>query len=123
MHLEEALYPGAKEYNPDRWLNPKYPTYQEPLTQFPNLKRFSAFGFGRRICPGLESAERSLFIQISHIAWACSLAWKKDENGIPITVSVNDYTPGSATAPKTFPFVAMHRGAERVRLLQENCHE
>ena len=47
IHREEKLYPDADKFNPDRFLDPKYPTYREPLTQYPNVQNFSSFGFGR----------------------------------------------------------------------------
>lgn len=65
--------PQCKSIILDRWLNPEYPTFQAPLTKFPNLQRNAAFGFGRRICPGLALAERELFIEITMLMWACSV--------------------------------------------------
>src|SRR5258705_13140076 len=64
---DEELYPDSESFKPERWLNPGYATYQEPLTKYPNLKRFAAFGHGRRICPGLEVSEKSLFLQVSSL--------------------------------------------------------
>ena len=34
---EESTYPQGNEFKPQRFLDPKYPTYKEPLTEFPNL--------------------------------------------------------------------------------------
>ncbi|KIX00283.1 uncharacterized protein Z518_10422 [Rhinocladiella mackenziei CBS 650.93] len=64
---DEELYPDPDSFRPERWLKPGYPTYQEPLTTYPNLKRFAGFGHGRRICPGLEVTEKSLFLQVSSL--------------------------------------------------------
>ena len=67
---EVALYPDPETFNPGRWLDPEYPTYKPPLQQFPNLKRDNAFGWGRRVCVGLETAERSLGIMVATIVWS-----------------------------------------------------
>ncbi|KIW94676.1 uncharacterized protein Z519_04653 [Cladophialophora bantiana CBS 173.52] len=117
MFKDEATYPDAEAFNPDRWLNPNYPTYQEPLTQYPNLKRFPAFGFGRRICPGLVLAERSLFIEISMLMWLCSVTKKLDEEGQVIPVPWYDYKPGNNTGPNRFHFEVEMREQQRLQIL------
>lgn len=76
IHREIVLYPGPEEFNPLRWLSPDYPTFREPLTKFPNLQAYSAFGFGRRICPGLNVAERSLKLLVARLGWACRVEKK-----------------------------------------------
>lgn len=47
IHREPSLYPDPETYNPERWLDSPFPTYKEPLSVYPNLSNFSAFGFGR----------------------------------------------------------------------------
>ncbi|RFU23995.1 hypothetical protein B7463_g12342, partial [Scytalidium lignicola] len=120
IHREEALYPDPETFRPERWLEPEYPTFRAPLTEFPNLKRFSAFGFGRRICPGLESAENALFIQVSSLAWACNVTRKKDKDGNDIPVPLYDYSAGTNTAPKPFAFDLIPRSQERLQLMRES---
>jgi hypothetical protein len=33
---------------PERWLESKYPTFNETLTTYPDIQGFRALGFGRR---------------------------------------------------------------------------
>jgi cytochrome P450 len=66
IHREDALYPDLETFIPERWLEPSYPTYKEPLTTYPNLQNYSGFGFGRRICPGQNISERSSNWRILH---------------------------------------------------------
>ena len=68
IHRDPELYPDPDSFNPARWLEPAYPTYCEPLSTYPNLQNISAFSFGRRICPGLNIAERLLNIVVVRLA-------------------------------------------------------
>jgi cytochrome P450 len=79
--LTKDLYPDREVFRPERWMESKYPTFRAPLTEFPNLKRFSAFGFGRRICPGLESAENAMFITGRLVGLAMQYYQKKGRQG------------------------------------------
>lgn len=83
IHRDPDLYPSPDEFLPERWLEAKYPTFKEPLTTHPNIQGFSSFGFGRRICPGINIAERSLNLLVSRIAWVCDIkakeGWKYPE--------------------------------------------
>jgi cytochrome P450 len=92
IHREPSLYPDPETFNPSRWLSPDFPTtYREPLTTYPNLQNFCAFGFGRRICPGQNIAERSLYILTARIGWGCQIS-KKVEGGKEVDAPWYDYT-------------------------------
>ena len=117
------LYPEPEIFNPSRWLNPKYPTYREPLTHHPNLQNFSAFGFGRRICPGQNIAERSLNILVARIAWACDISKKLDGAGKEIPVPDYEYTPGFNSQPKRFPFELRARSGQRQKIVEQVARE
>lgn len=118
IQREEKLYPDSETFNPDRYLRKEYPTYKEPLDTNPNIKRFAAFGFGRRICPGLETAARSLFIQIALIAWSCNITKKIDAAGEEIPVPWYDYTEASNVMPNPFDFELKPRSRERMELIE-----
>lgn len=115
IHREEELYPSAAMFNPDRWLNPEFPTFKEPLTQFPNLQNYSCFGFGRRICPGQHIAERSLNILVARIAWACNIFKKVD-----VEVPLYDYCAGFNVQPNWFAFDLQARSEEK-RIIVERA--
>ena len=59
-HHDPAIYQLLEEFVPQRWLESKYPAFKEPLTIYPNIQGFSAFGFGRRIYPGLKYCREEL---------------------------------------------------------------
>lgn len=79
---DEKTYPNHEEFNPDRYLNPIYPTYKEPLTKFPNVINHHVFGYGRRICMGMEIVDYQLVTVIGSLAWAFDISKKKNKVGI-----------------------------------------
>ncbi|KAF1365703.1 cytochrome P450 [Lizonia empirigonia] len=77
------MYPDPEAFNPLRWLKPEYPTYQEPLTQFPTIINSSQFGYGRRLCQGQTVADEDLFIGIGSIAWLFNIS-KRSQDKPPV---------------------------------------
>ena len=118
IHRDTDLYPDPETFNPDRWLSSSYPTYRQPLDRYPSLQNFSAFGFGRRICPGMNIAERSLYILIARMGWACEIKKKPG-----VEVAWYDYTAGFNTQPKPFVFDLEVRGQHRWRVIEGESRE
>jgi hypothetical protein len=63
------MFPDPEEFNPLRWLEPEYPTYQEPLTQYPTIMNMTQFGYGKRTCQGQAVTEADLIVGIGALAW------------------------------------------------------
>jgi hypothetical protein len=119
LFRDEQTYPKGDEFRPERWLQPEYPTYQEPLTTYPNLKRFAAFGHGRRICPGLEVTEKALLLQVASLMWSCNIGKEKDKAGKETDVPWYDYTGVAISTPHKFGFVLEERVEGRLKLLED----
>lgn len=66
-------------WNPMRWLESRYPTYQEPLSKFPTITSYSQFGYGRRTCQGMGVTEADLFVGIGNMAWMFSMHAETEE--------------------------------------------
>ncbi|KFZ18300.1 hypothetical protein V501_01292 [Pseudogymnoascus sp. VKM F-4519 (FW-2642)] len=101
---EPSIYPMANTFLPDRWLNPSYPTYREPLTIHPKLEGHSQFGYGRRTCMGVDIVNHELFLVCGAIAWAFNLRKKIDENGQEIPLNDMEYSNLLISKPAKFSF-------------------
>ncbi|GJJ06142.1 hypothetical protein Clacol_000331 [Clathrus columnatus] len=81
LHSKSAYGDDADEFNPDRFMNPQ--------TKYPD----SAFGFGRRICPGRHMADSILFILITNVLYAFNIVPYKTSTGIELP-SPDAFVPG-----------------------------
>ncbi|KAK1773359.1 cytochrome P450 [Copromyces sp. CBS 386.78] len=71
-------YPDPDNFRPERWLEPGWPTYQEPLTQYPTIKGFTSFGWGQRQCLGMSLTQDELIVGCGALAWLFNLRHKRD---------------------------------------------
>ncbi|KAF2021900.1 cytochrome P450 2E1 [Aaosphaeria arxii CBS 175.79] len=76
---DPELFPDPEAFNPCRWVEPSYPTYKEPLTEYPTIINSTQFGYGRRLCQGQTVADEDLLIGIGSIAWLFNLQRNPDE--------------------------------------------
>lgn len=67
------VFPDPDAWNPLRWLDSKFPTYQEPLNKYPTITSYSQFGYGRRTCQGMGVTEADLFVGLGSVAWLFSM--------------------------------------------------
>ncbi|KAG1747611.1 cytochrome P450 [Suillus lakei] len=89
---DKEMYPDPLEFRPERFLGPS-----------PQLDpRKFIFGFGRRRCPGWHFAEASLYLNISCILAAFTIAKPLDERGEEITPPVEFENVGILWHPKPF---------------------
>ena len=77
------MFKDPKEFRPERFLGEK-PEYDPHDV---------AFGFGRRICPGKELADASIFMSIAMTLSAFRISKARDESGRVIE-PVCDYCAG-----------------------------
>ncbi|KAG8788910.1 hypothetical protein FRC12_014072 [Ceratobasidium sp. 428] len=80
MSRNEQVYPNPEVFNPDRFSDPTVPCVP-------------AFGFGRRLCPGMHYAEASIFIAVVSLLASYKITPAKDQDGkdiIPSTEGIAD---------------------------------
>ncbi|KAK1076390.1 hypothetical protein LTR33_008987 [Friedmanniomyces endolithicus] len=94
---EPNQFPEADEWRPERWLDPSWPTYKEPLSEFPTVRGDPGFGYGVRACPGIDLVATELYTTIGSIAWGFNIK-RKGQSGLrePRAVFPADVTPRSS---------------------------
>ncbi|KAF7728928.1 hypothetical protein EC973_005323 [Apophysomyces ossiformis] len=77
---DPSVYPNPDKFDPDRFYNPEQPVQRYHWT----------FGAGRRLCPGNQFAEKSLYLTTARVLWAFTLVKPRDANGNEIEVPITD---------------------------------
>jgi cytochrome P450 len=77
MSRDPRVYTNPLEFRPERHMGDK--PEQDPLLY--------VFGFGRRICPGMELAQTSLFLAIAGAVATMRIEKAIGEDGKPIVPS------------------------------------
>lgn len=79
MNRVAEQYPDPENFHPERYLEKGWPTYQEPLSRYPNFRDgvgMHTFGWGRRTCLGQHIVDDEMFISGAGVLWAFNLKRK-----------------------------------------------
>lgn len=79
VHLNESDFPDPDNFQPERFLGDR---------EYPGTFGHSAFGWGRRICPGMHLGTASVELNIARILWAFEVGPAKNANGKDIDVDM-----------------------------------
>jgi len=120
---EESLYPRGNEFLPEQWLSPEYPTYQEPLSEFPNLRGDKAFGYGNRSCPGVDLTSAELMTLIGSLMWAFEIKRSEGIAGRDHPIPWYETAPWVITMSKPFPCSIKVRSEEKRRIIMTEFPE
>ncbi|CAP85923.1 hypothetical protein E8E15_004471 [Penicillium rubens] len=123
IHMDPARHPNPRVFNPDRY-HDDYQSFGEAAANPDPAKRdVFTFGAGRRICPGMHVAERSLFLGMSRILWAFDIAPETDAAGSLILPDPDRLTQGFVCMPEEFPARITSRSKERADLVVREWKE
>ncbi|KAF7355964.1 Cytochrome p450 [Mycena venus] len=87
LHDTATFGPHTDQFIPERWL------MKDGKVNTAMRTPDAAFGFGRRICPGKDMAQWSIWICAASILATFNISKSLDENGVPIVPS-GEYTSG-----------------------------
>jgi cytochrome P450 len=123
INLNEEYYPNPHQFDPTRFLDEalaersKAPT---PLTGKPHPAKsgHSSFGWGRRICPGANLAENSLYIALAKILWAFDIQPREG-----VEYDTFSYTEGFNIRPRKFECEIRVRSEAHKQVLMEDLKQ
>lgn len=81
IHFDESLYKEAQRFEPARYLSRPLSAADYINSTDPLARDHFTYGAGRRVCPGVHVAERSLYINIVRTLWGFNITKTKDARG------------------------------------------
>jgi len=113
-HMNPETYANPEIFDPTRFMDgDKLKHGEEEMTT-----GMEAFGRGRRVCPGLHLATRSMFLVLSRLVWTFQFDYAKDPatgKQIPIDIDATDLSG----VVKPFKCSIKPRSEERERIARQ----
>ncbi|PWY76508.1 cytochrome P450 2D18 [Aspergillus sclerotioniger CBS 115572] len=117
LHHDPDRHADPDIFNPWRYADRTLPAPCYASSPDYENRDHYAYGAGRRICPGIQLAERGLFIGIAKMLWAFEISEPVDpQTGRPIPVDVDPvtgYLEGFLNCPKDFQATVRVRSQRR----------
>jgi cytochrome P450 len=118
IHMDPVRHPQPRQYRPERYLDDKLSLYDSAANSDGTKRDVFTFGAGRRICPGMHVAERSLFLGISRILWAFRIRPAVDQNGNQILPDQEKLTQGFVCMPEEYQATITPRSQQRAEIIK-----
>ena len=107
---------------PERFLNHPLPAAAYLNAANPNDRDHWSYGAGRRVCPGVHIAEKSLFLNIARVLWGFNLSKKVDTDGQTCEPEAG-MVKGWMTIPLPFECDIKVRSEKKRHLIEEKWQE
>ncbi|KIX09210.1 uncharacterized protein Z518_00289 [Rhinocladiella mackenziei CBS 650.93] len=102
VNNDPNLFPNPREFDPSRH-SPDL-SFSESASASDYRQRDNwTFGAGRRICPGIHVAERTLFLATARLLWTFTIQKARESDGREIDVDRDEVTQSIAARPVPFP--------------------
>ncbi|KAK3497921.1 cytochrome P450 [Neurospora hispaniola] len=111
--------PEPRKFKPERHLDDKLSLADSAANPDPSKRDQFTFGAGRRICPGIHVAERSLFLGVARMLWGFNIAPKIGVDGKEIIPDQEKLTQGFVCMPEEYPATITPRDERRKGIMEE----
>ncbi|KAF9038255.1 cytochrome P450 [Rhodocollybia butyracea] len=116
LHDPAVYGDDVEEFRPERFLNPDGSINSS--IPFPE----AAFGYGRRICPGLEVAQRTIWLAVASMLACFDLTKACDKDGVEIDPDVN-FLDGLISYPRPYECTITPRSKAIAETIKQNFEQ
>ncbi|KFY79218.1 hypothetical protein V499_01753 [Pseudogymnoascus sp. VKM F-103] len=122
IHMNAEIHPNPEVFNPARYLDKPLAAADYINTNDPYERDHFTYGAGRRVCPGVHVAERSLFINIVRTLWGFNISKKMGPDGKFIEPDMA-MIRGFLSVPKPFECQITSRSAKHAAVIRSSFAE
>jgi hypothetical protein len=123
VNMDPSRYTDPHKFDPKRFENNTKSLYDSAVDPDVTMRDQFTFGAGRRICPGIHVAERSLFLGMSRLLWAFNVMPELNKDGSPNIPDPEKLTQGFVCMPEKFRAKITVRSKERADLVTREWRE
>lgn len=116
--MDPKLHKDPTEFQPERYLNKPLSAADYINSNDPYDRDHFTYGAGRRVCPGVHVAERSLYINIVRTLWGFDINKRKSAQGELIEPETG-MIRGFLSVPKPFECEITPRSAHHVEIIRQ----
>ncbi|KAL1602611.1 hypothetical protein SLS60_006027 [Paraconiothyrium brasiliense] len=118
IHRDPDLWKHPDAFDPSRYLDKSLSAADYINATDPYERDHFTYGAGRRVCPGVHVAERSLFINISRVLWGFKIDKEKGRDGKPIEPT-QEMVKGFFSVPIPFECEIVPRSEKHAEVMKE----
>ncbi|KAG8700983.1 hypothetical protein FRC09_005630 [Ceratobasidium sp. 395] len=116
IHSNPERFSDPEKFNPDRFLDHTMSMAESIAQGDPHKRDHFGFGAGRRVCPGVQTAEQDAFIAVSRLLWAFEFTLPP---GVKVNVDPFEAFMGETVrTPAAFPLIITPRSERRVQTIE-----
>lgn len=121
MHQNDELDPEPEKFNPDRFRNhPKLANEYAVGGDWENRDHYG-YGAGRRLCPGILLAERSMWRITAKLLWAFEFSEPTDPvTGKTVPLDENAYTSSNLVCPLPYRVTVKPRSDAHLTVIRQD---
>ncbi|KAH6651347.1 cytochrome P450 [Chaetomium tenue] len=120
INMDPARHPDPRRFDPDRYRDDRQSLADAAANPDAAKRDQFTFGAGRRICPGIHVAERSLFLGVARMLWALDIKPATDPvTGKVVLPDQEKLTQGFVCQPVEFPVAITPRSEARRQMVVE----
>ena len=124
INMDPKRSPDPRRYDPNRYLHDTQSLSESAANPDGTKRDQFTFGAGRRICPGMHVAERSLFLGMSRLVSVFDILPVQDpRSGYPILPDQNRLTQGFVCMPEEFQVKIVPRDTKKADLVRHEWRE
>ncbi|KAH8165460.1 hypothetical protein CIB48_g2798 [Xylaria polymorpha] len=119
IHMDPVRYPQPRVFDPTRF-DGDITSASESANLADGTKRdHFGFGAGRRICPGLHVAERTMLLSVARLLWGFNISKAVDDLGHEVLPPWDDFADGLLATPQPFQAKITCRSPERAETIRK----
>ena len=116
--MDATIHNDPTAFNPSRYLDKPLSAAEYINVNDPYQRDHFTYGAGRRVCPGVHVAERSLFINIVRTLWAFNIEKARDKAG-NVVEPETERVSGFLSVPKPFKANITVRSPQHEQVIRE----